>query len=208
MDAAALMGVVGHPNLLLNQQVIGKLRNADDSTVTLEGSTNVSQLLALIALADEGRNVEVVVFVIGLYRTLDVGDRAIFTLRYRTRGGRCGRSTGHGGGGRRRLRTLVDHRIRLLVDRCRPGMRDGLRRGVHPLAMIIMMRPETGGDDCDLDLVLHALIEYRSKDDVGVLMGSALNDARGFVDFRQFERTGAGNVDEDAARTVDGTRLQ
>ena len=94
MDAAALMGVVGHPNLLLNQQVIGKLRNADDSTVTLEGSTNVSQLLALIALADEGRNVEVVVFVIGLHRTLDVGDRAIFTLRYRTKGGRCGRSTG------------------------------------------------------------------------------------------------------------------
>ena len=67
---------------------------------------------------------------------------------------------------------------------------------------------EAGRDDCDLHFVLHLLVEHRAEDDVRVFVGGALDDGRSLVDLGQPQRAGAGNVDEDAARAVDGSGFE
>src|SRR3974377_602508 len=67
---------------------------------------------------------------------------------------------------------------------------------------------ESGGDDSDLDLVLHLLVEHGAEDDVGVFVGGALDDGGGLVDLGEAERTGAGDVDEDAAGAVNGSGFE
>ena len=48
---------------------------------------------------------------------------------------------------------------------------------------------EAGGDNGDFHRVLHLLIKDGAENDVGILVGGALNDAAGLLYFGKFERT-------------------
>ncbi len=67
---------------------------------------------------------------------------------------------------------------------------------------------KAGGDDGNLDAVAHRFIEDGAEDDVGVFVRGVVNDGRSFVDFMQHEVAGAGDVDQDAARSIDGLIFQ
>src|SRR6185437_17074989 len=67
---------------------------------------------------------------------------------------------------------------------------------------------EAGGDHGDLYSVLGLVIQHGAEDDVGIFVSGALDDAGGLIHFAELERTGAGDVDEDAARPVNGARFQ
>src|SRR5512141_871875 len=90
--------------------------------------------------------------------------------------------------------------------RCRDG---GSGRAYGTLVPLdVVLGPEAGGNDRDLDLVLHLLVEHGAEDDVGVLVGGALDDGGSLVDFGELERTRTGDVDENAASAVDGAGFQ
>src|SRR5713101_2515831 len=67
---------------------------------------------------------------------------------------------------------------------------------------------EAGGNDRDLDLLFHLFIQNRAEDDVGILVGGALNDRGGLVDLGETQRAGAGDVDENTAGAIDGPGLE
>ncbi len=67
---------------------------------------------------------------------------------------------------------------------------------------------EAGGDDGDLDTVLHVVILHGAKDDVGIFVRGFLDDAGGFVNFMQRQAGTAGNIDEDALRALDRVVLE
>ena len=90
-----------------------------------------------------------------------------------------------GGGASRRLGGFDVHWRRRLggadlrpgrdVSRCRARLRDGGGGGGNGtlVALHVVVAPEAGGDDGDLDLVLHALIEHGAEDDVGIFVRGA-----------------------------------
>ena len=69
-------------------------------------------------------------------------------------------------------------------------------------------RVEAGGDHGHLHFVLHLRINDRSEDDVRFFVGRFLNDRRRFMHFEQRHVRAAGNVDEDAFRSFDGSFFQ
>ena len=81
----------------------------------------------------------------------------------------------------------------------------GLRGAVTARAVGIF---ESGRDHRDLHRIFHLLIEHGSEDDIGVFVSRGLDDAASFLDLGQFERGRAGDVDEDAARPVDGSSFE
>src|ERR1035441_3415839 len=67
---------------------------------------------------------------------------------------------------------------------------------------------EAGGDDGDLDRVYHHLVEHGAEDDVGILVRGSLDDGASLLHFVELQRTGAGDVDENAAGAVDGSGFE
>src|SRR3989442_10090470 len=63
---------------------------------------------------------------------------------------------------------------------------------------------EAGGNDRHADLVLEAVVDDRAEDDVGVLVGRLLDDARRLLDLVQRQVGAAGEVDQDALGALDG----
>src|SRR5579885_286390 len=63
---------------------------------------------------------------------------------------------------------------------------------------------ETGGDDGDAHLVAHVVVDDVAEDEVDVGVGDFLDDVRRLVDLEQSEVGAAGDVEEYAARPVDG----
>ena len=82
-----------------------------------------------------------------------------------------------------------------------PGLREERRLLVDVFLVGVL---EAGGDDGDLDGVLHVVVLHGAENNVGVLVRGFLDDARGFVDFMQREAGAAGNIDEDALRALNG----
>ena len=81
----------------------------------------------------------------------------------------------------------------------------GLRRsGGSLLGLRLARLVEAGGNDGHADLVVERGIEARTEDDVGVRVRSLLNEVCGRLDILQAHILRAGDVDEHAARTVDG----
>src|SRR5208282_1976030 len=66
---------------------------------------------------------------------------------------------------------------------------------------------ETGCDHRDLDRVLHLLVEHGAKNDVGIFVSRTLNDGASLLHLGQFQRTRAGDIDKNAARSIDRTRF-
>src|SRR6056297_2623289 len=62
---------------------------------------------------------------------------------------------------------------------------------------------EAGGDHRDAHLVAHLVVDDGAEDDVGVLVGDAVDDLRGGVHLEQTHARRAGDVQQDAASTVD-----
>ena len=88
--------------------------------------------------------------------------------------------------------------VRHIHRRLRRG-RDGPRGG---------LRSEAGRDDGDLHLALQRRVDDRAEDDVGVLVGRLLHDARRFAHLDERQVGPAGDVDDDAARAVDRRALE
>src|SRR3954447_7990468 len=63
---------------------------------------------------------------------------------------------------------------------------------------------EPGGDDRDLDLVAHLVVDHRAEDDVGVLMGDPMDYLRRRIHLEEPHARRSGDVEQDPARTVDG----
>src|SRR5947209_16453073 len=62
---------------------------------------------------------------------------------------------------------------------------------------------EPGGDHRDLHRVLHLLVHNGTENDVGIFVSGALNDGTSLLHFGKFQRSRAGDVDEDAAGSID-----
>ena len=69
-------------------------------------------------------------------------------------------------------------------------------------------RVEAGGDHGHLHFVLHLRIDDRAEDDVRFFVGRLLNDRSRFMNFEQRHVRAAGDVDQDALRSFDGSFLQ
>ena len=67
---------------------------------------------------------------------------------------------------------------------------------------------ETGGDHGNLHRIFHLLVQHGAENDVGIFVRGALNDRAGLLHFGELERCGTGDVDEDAARAIDGAGLE
>src|SRR5438874_619043 len=63
---------------------------------------------------------------------------------------------------------------------------------------------EARGDHRDFYGVLHGVVLYRAKNDVGVFVRGFLNDGRGLVNLVERQAGAAGDVDENALRALDG----
>jgi len=63
---------------------------------------------------------------------------------------------------------------------------------------------EAGGNNGDLDGVLHVVILHSAKMMFAILVRGLLNDARSFVDFMQTKAGAAGDIDENALRALNG----
>ena len=63
---------------------------------------------------------------------------------------------------------------------------------------------ETGGDDADLDVVLHPLVDDRAEDDVRLGIRRGVDDLRGLVHLEQRQVRSTGDREENTARAVDG----
>src|SRR5207249_9337590 len=89
-----------------------------------------------------------------------------------------------------------------------------LMRGGEGRANFLMTRPggwsfaEPGGDDSDLHGVFHLLVHNGAENNVGVFVSGALNDGARLLHFCQLERGRSGDVDEDAARAIDGSSFE
>src|SRR6266568_859546 len=106
------------------------------------------------------------------------------------------------------LLDLVDHIRRLLRHRRLGDFPPGLPslwkerlllRYVFPVGVL-----EPGGDNGDLDGVLHVVILHSAENDVRILVRGLLNDARGFVDFMQTKAGATRDIDENALRALNG----
>ena len=62
---------------------------------------------------------------------------------------------------------------------------------------------EAGGDDRDLDHLLHGRVDDRAEDDVGLRVGQAVDELRGLGDLVQGDVLAARDVDEDAVGALD-----
>ena len=62
---------------------------------------------------------------------------------------------------------------------------------------------EAGGDDGDLELVAHALVDDGAEDDVGLRVGHLLDDLGRLVDLEEAQVGTAGDVEEDALGAAD-----
>jgi len=82
----------------------------------------------------------------------------------------------------------------------------GGRRGALLALRLIGLKAR--GNDRNLDVIFHLLVENCAEDDIGVFMGGALDNGRGFVHLGQLQSARTGNVDEDSARAVDGPGFQ
>ncbi len=78
----------------------------------------------------------------------------------------------------------------------------------HAGAALGHLIAEAGSDDGDFHLFAHALVLHGSENDVGIFMRGRLDERGGLVDLRKLEGAGAGDVDEDAAGTVDGAGVE
>ena len=67
---------------------------------------------------------------------------------------------------------------------------------------------EAGGDDGDRHGAGAPLVDHGAEDDVGVVVGRVGDDARGLVDLVEREIRAAGDVEQDAARALDGAVQQ
>ena len=78
-----------------------------------------------------------------------------------------------------------------------PSVGRGLRvdRGLTAL--------EAGGDHGHAHMLAHRVVDHGAEDDVGVLVGRALDDLGGLVDLEQAEVVGTGDVEQHAARALD-----
>ena len=113
-------------------------------------------------------------------------------------GSRCGGLIGRVG---TRCRRRGNERRR------RAGIGDccgSIHRRVGPLRH----RLESGGDDRDLHFVFHLFVVHRTEDDVGVFVRCALDDGERLVHLRQLHRTRPGDINKDAARSVDRSRFE
>lgn len=63
---------------------------------------------------------------------------------------------------------------------------------------------EAGRDDRDPNLIAHIRIDDRAKDQVDIRMRCLANDSRGLVDFEESHIWATGDIEEYAARAVDG----
>src|SRR4051794_13439076 len=76
--------------------------------------------------------------------------------------------------------------------------------GLRPAGALAVPPIETSGDDGDLDLVAHLVVDHGAEDDVGVLVGDGVDDLGRGVDLEQAEIGRARDVEQDAAGAVDG----
>src|SRR6185437_7005322 len=63
---------------------------------------------------------------------------------------------------------------------------------------------ESRGDDRDPHLVTHVVVDNRAEDDVGVGVRHAVDDLRRLVHLEEAEVGSTGDVEQDAARPLDG----
>ncbi len=63
---------------------------------------------------------------------------------------------------------------------------------------------KAGRDDRDANLIAHIRIDDRAEDQVDIRMRGLANDGRGLVDFEESHVRAAGDIEEHAARTVNG----
>src|SRR5581483_9479335 len=106
-----------------------------------------------------------------------------------------------------RLRQLGGSGWRERRSAARAGNSDGSSRG-RALTLLLLDVAEAGGDDGNLDLFLHFFIQHSAKNDVGIFMGGTLNNGGSFVDLRQAQGTRSGNVNQDAARSINSTGFE
>jgi hypothetical protein len=67
---------------------------------------------------------------------------------------------------------------------------------------------ESGGNHGDLHRIFHLLVHHRAENNVGIFVRRALNDGARLLHFRQLQRRRPSDVDEDAARPVDGSSFE
>src|SRR5262249_1262596 len=77
-----------------------------------------------------------------------------------------------------------------------------------PLLALGMAVAESRRYNWDFHIVLQPFILDCTNDDGSVLVARFLNDGGSLIHFRQLQGTRAGDVDEDAASTVEGAGLQ
>ncbi len=65
-----------------------------------------------------------------------------------------------------------------------------------------------GGDHGNLHVALHGFVEHGPEDDVGVGIGGVMDDAGRFAHFMKQEIVASGNVDENAARALNGAVIE
>src|SRR5919108_2970237 len=73
----------------------------------------------------------------------------------------------------------------------------------RPAGLGLARAVEAGGDDGDLHLVTHPVVDDRAEDDVRLRIGRLLDPLRRLVHLEQAEVRAAGHVEEDAARAGD-----
>src|SRR5439155_21276759 len=123
----------------------------------------------------------------------------------------CGRFPG--APGRRRL--LQERRdVELVVAQVEVGTRrrqslvaveaEAARSGALPPALPLVPPVEAGGDHRDAYLVTHRVVDDRAEDDVGIRVSGAMDDLGRLVDLEQAEVAAARDVEEAAARSLDG----
>src|SRR5205085_3462924 len=81
----------------------------------------------------------------------------------------------------------------------------GARQAQTPALVDAALLPalEAGGDDGHPHLVAHGLVDDAAEDDVGVGVGDAVDDLGRLVDLEQTEVVAPGDLEEDAAGTLD-----
>ncbi len=63
---------------------------------------------------------------------------------------------------------------------------------------------ETGRDHCHTDLVAHGVVDHGAEDDVGVRVGHGVDDLGSLVHLEKAQVRASGNVQDQAAGTLDG----
>ena len=78
----------------------------------------------------------------------------------------------------------------------------------HALTPLRHLPAKARGDDGNLDLFAHLLVQHRAKNDVRVLMRRRLNQRRSCIDLGELQRTRSSDIDQNPARAIDRARLQ